>query len=129
MELCQDFSPQRVRYPEAGTKDEILKFNSIHLQHKLSHVIYADFESALLPIDGAQPNPDTSFTNKVHEHVPVAVGMLLVGPNNEHIQYFDHLGFSCVKIFMEKLREWQKFILEEKQRNIAIPPNWRPRQV
>ena len=48
--------------------DDILYFKDIHKQLKAPFVIYADFESILIPCAQENLNDDVSYTQKTHEH-------------------------------------------------------------
>ena len=45
---CKQHSPKRVSYPTKG-EDDILQFKNIHKQLEAPFIIYADFESILVP--------------------------------------------------------------------------------
>jgi len=66
---CQVFNPLAIQMPESGT---VLKFKEIKHQLKVPFIIYADFESLLVPIQGANmpPRLNEPSTRKNNMHQP-----------------------------------------------------------
>ena len=52
---------QRMRMPKKG---EFVKFKNYERKIKSPFMIYADFESILVPEDNGKQNPEESYTNK-----------------------------------------------------------------
>ena len=46
-------------------------------------MIYADFESILVPEDNGNQNPNESYTNKYHKHVACSYGYKLVSADDK----------------------------------------------
>ena len=75
--LCKKHSPQKVVLPTIDKSE--LKFKNFHKQQKLKFVIYADFESLLIPLDKEeQLLSETTCTTKTHKHVPCAFSYIVV---------------------------------------------------
>ena len=51
-------------------KDMWLYFKNYEKMHYVPFVVYADFESFIVPIEHAEPNPEKSFTVQCQKHVP-----------------------------------------------------------
>ena len=52
------------------TKDPIVKYTDGQYQFKVPFVIYADFESILVPVSGAPNNPEMSSSRGINVHQP-----------------------------------------------------------
>lgn len=72
-EDCRSSTPVRLLMP-APPRDK-LKFENIHKQSKCPFVVYADFESILLPIASTQPDPHAPWTQAYQRHEPYAIGL------------------------------------------------------
>ena len=57
---------QRIKTPEKG---EYVKFKNYERQIKSDFIIYADFESILLPENNGKQNRNESYTNKYQKHI------------------------------------------------------------
>ena len=51
-------------------------------------MIFADFESILLPENNKKQNPDVSYTNKYQNHVPCCFGYKLVCVDDVYLLFF-----------------------------------------
>ena len=66
-EYCRSKDPVGVEMP---TKNPIVKYADGQYQFKVPFVIYADFESILVPVSGAANNPEMSSTRGINVHQP-----------------------------------------------------------
>ena len=66
-EYCRSKDSVRVEMP---TKNPIVKYADGQYQFKVPFVIYADFESILVPVSGAPPHPEMSSTRGINVHQP-----------------------------------------------------------
>ena len=66
-EYCRSKDSVRVEMP---TKNPIVKYADGQYQFKVPFVIYADFESILVPVSGAANNPEMSSTRGINVHQP-----------------------------------------------------------
>ena len=64
-----------IKIPEKG---EYVRFKNYEGKIELPFIIYADFESILLPEDNWKLNPDDSHTNQYQKHVARSYGYKLV---------------------------------------------------
>ena len=64
-EYCRSKDSVRVEMP---TKNPIVKYADGQYQFKVPFVIYADFESILVPVSGAANNPEMSSTRGINVH-------------------------------------------------------------
>ena len=59
-------------------KSEYVKLKNYKRKIKLPFMIYADFESILVPEDNGKQNPNQSYANKYQKHVACSYGYKLV---------------------------------------------------
>ena len=64
---CNSKDSVRVEMP---TRNPIVKYSDGQYQFKVPFVIYADFESLLIPVSGAANNPEMSSTRGINIHKP-----------------------------------------------------------
>ena len=57
---------------------EYVKFKNYEKKIKSPFIIYADFESILVPEDNGKQNPKESYTNKYQKHIACSYGYKLV---------------------------------------------------
>ena len=62
---CKYRKPQRV-----VVCNNILEFNHYNRSMRVPFVIYADFESSIIPMAQCTNNPDQSYTVKQQKHIP-----------------------------------------------------------
>ena len=73
-------------------------------------MIYADFESILVPEDNGKQNPDESSTNKFQKHVLCRCGYKLVCVNHKFSKSFkSYLGEDAVYNFISSKTEESKY--------------------
>ena len=66
-EYCRSKDSVRVEMP---TKNPIVKYTDGQYQLKVPFMIYAEFESMLVPVSGAPNNPEMSTTRGINIHQP-----------------------------------------------------------
>ena len=59
-------------------KGEYVKFRNYERKIKSPFIIYADFESILVPEDDGKQNPEDSYTNRYQKHIVCSYGSKLV---------------------------------------------------
>ena len=59
-------------------KGEYVKFKNYERKIMSPFVIYADFESILVPENNGKKNPEEFFTNKYQKHIACSYGYKLV---------------------------------------------------
>ena len=64
---CKEHSCVRVELPKEGT---FMKFTNIERSMRVPFVIYADFESYIIPINTCDPDEEQSFTKQYQKHIP-----------------------------------------------------------
>ena len=87
-------------------KGEYVKFKNYERKTKSPFLIYADFESILVPEDNGKQNPNESYTNKYQIHIACSYGYKLVRIDDKFSQPFKrHLGEDAVYNFMNNMIE------------------------
>ena len=80
---------------------------------KSPFIIYADFESILVPEDNRKQNPEESYTNKYQTHIACSYGHKLVCVDDNFSKPFKtHLGKDPVYNFINDLIEESKYCRE-----------------
>ena len=64
---------------------EYAKFRNYERKVKSPFIIYADFESILVPENNRKQNPNESYTDKYEKHVACSYGYKLVCVDNKFI--------------------------------------------
>ena len=73
-------------------------------------MIYADFESILVPEDNGKQNPDASYTNKYQNHVACSeVFKVVCGDDNFSKPFMSYLGENVVYDFINSVIEESKY--------------------
>ena len=72
-------------------------------------MIYADFESILVPYDNGKKNPNESYTEKYQKHVAFSYGYKLVCVDDKFSKPFEsYLGKDDVYNFISSMIEESK---------------------
>ena len=58
---------QKIELPEPGT---MLSFRNYNRSMRVSFIVYADFESFIIPLDTCQPDPSLSYSHTHQKHIP-----------------------------------------------------------
>ena len=91
-------------------KDEYIIFKNFGGKIKSPFVIYADFESILIPEDNIKQNPNESYTNKYQKHVACSYGYKLVCVDDKYSKPFkSYLGKDTVYNFISSIFEESKY--------------------
>ena len=64
---CKEHSFARVELPKEGSS---VRFNHVERSMRVPFVMYADFESRIIPINTCSPNEKQSFTKQYQKHIP-----------------------------------------------------------
>ena len=74
-------------------KVNMLKSKILKKNNKKTFMIYADFESILVPEDNGKQNSNESYTNKYQKHVACSYGYKLVSVDDKFsIHFKSYLG-------------------------------------
>ncbi|KAG8238776.1 hypothetical protein J437_LFUL016615 [Ladona fulva] len=99
---CYSNSPAKIVLPTE--EDKILKFNKIGHTFRVPYAIYADFESILLNIEGWDPNPADSYSNKFQKHEAYSFCYIMVTPEGFEKPVL-YRGENAAKIFISRMKE------------------------
>ena len=64
---CFTHKSARIDLPVEGVK---IQFSNYNRTMRVPFVVYADFESFIMPINTCSSNQDKSYTNKYQKHTP-----------------------------------------------------------
>ena len=107
---CRSKDSVRVEMP---TKNPIVKYTDRHCQFKVPFVIYADFESILVPVSGAPNNLEMSSTRGIKIHEPSGWCMYSKFPYGSGIDGFQrYRGRDCVSRLCERIISEAKRLYE-----------------
>ena len=87
-------------------KSEYVKLKNYKRKIKLPFMIYADFESILVPEDNGKQNPNQSYANKYQKHVACSYGYKLVYVDDKFKSY---LGEDAIYNFISSMIEESKY--------------------
>ena len=91
-------------------KGEYITFKNFERKIKSIFMIYADFESILVPEDNGKQNPNESCTNKYQKHVACSYGYKLICVNDKFSQPFkSYLGEDAVYPFISSMIKESKY--------------------
>lgn len=105
--LCGDHAAVKVTLPTPI--NSVLKFKNTHHQYRIPIVIYADFESSLIPVENV--DPDAPDSGKYQKHEPNSYCLLVKSTlSYEHLQHYDiptkpklYRGEQAAKRFVDDL--------------------------
>ena len=98
---------QTIKTPKKG---EYVKFKNVERKIKSPFMIYADFESILVPEDNGKQNPNESYTNKYQKHIACSYGYRLVRVDDKFSKPFkSYLGEDVVYNFIISMIEESKY--------------------
>ena len=91
-------------------KGEYVKFKNFETKMKSPFMIYADFESILVPEDNGKQNPNEPYTNKYQKHVACSYGYKLVCIDDKFSKTFkSYLGEDAVYNFIRSMIKGSKY--------------------
>jgi len=101
---CQGIGekPQRTIMPEEGKN--ILKFTNHHKQMRMPFIIYADFESLNIPVEGCADNPQKSYTHQIAKQVPCSYCYIVVRSDGVAKDPVLYRGENAVEHFLTSLQ-------------------------
>ena len=98
---------QTIRRPK---KNEYIKCKNFRRKTKSPFLIYADFESILVPEDNGKQNPNESYTSKYQKHVPCSYGYKLACVDDKFSNLFEsYFGEDGICSFISSMIEESKY--------------------
>ena len=86
-------------------------------------MIYADFESIIVPEDNGKQNPNESYTNKYQKHAACSYGYKFVCGNDKFSKPFkSYLGKDAVYNFISSMIEESKYCSEVMKKHFNKEP-------
>ena len=108
--FCKGHNAQKTVFPKISQR--FLYFKDYSMVRRVPFVIYADFESVLLPVDTCTPKHDASSTTIKQIHVPCGYCIIVVGPSKIHKPQY-YRGEDCIDHFFDTLFAWEKAIIKK----------------
>ena len=94
-------------------KGEHVKFKNYERKIKSPFIIYADFESILVPEEKGKQNSEESYTNKYQKHIACSCGYKLVCADDKFSKPFKtYLGEDAIYNFINNMIEESKYCSE-----------------
>ena len=94
-------------------KGEHVKFKNYERKIKSPFIIYADFESILVPEEKGKQNSEESYTNKYQKHIACSSGYKLVCADDKFSKPFKtYLGEEAIYNFINNMIEESKYCSE-----------------
>ena len=98
---------QMIKIPKKG---EYVKFKNFGRKIKSSFMIYADFESILVPGDNGKQNPNESYSDKYQKQVACSYGYKLACVDDKFSKPFkSYLGEDVLYNFISSMIEESKY--------------------
>ena len=99
-------------------KGEYVKFKNFERKIKLPFMIYADFESILVPEDNGKQNPNESHSKKYQKHVAYIYGYKLVCVDDKFSKPFkSYLDKDAVYNFISSIIKESKYCRDVKKKH------------
>ena len=90
-------------------KGKYVKFTNYERKIKPLFIIYADFESILVPEDNGKQHPEEPYTNKYQKHIACSYGYKLVCIGDKFSKPFKtYLGEDAVYNFINNMMKESK---------------------
>lgn len=107
--LCRQYGAQKTVLPTLN--DHMLYFKDYSMIRRVPYVIYADFESVLLPVQSCAQRTSVSSTTIKQIHIPCGYCIVVVGPSKIYEPKV-YRGKNCVQHFFETLFAWERKIMD-----------------
>ena len=116
--FCKHYGAQKTVLPLVNKN--LLFFKDYSSIKRVPFVIYADFESILLPVDTCQQKQNISSTTVKQVHIPCGYCIIVVGPNNVLYNPKIYRGKDCISHFFKTLFAWEKKIINKYKTPVKI---------
>ncbi|CAH1959928.1 unnamed protein product [Acanthoscelides obtectus] len=115
---CQKLNDYIISFP----KDTILKFKNFRYAEKVPFIIYADFESMLLPFSETNKKSTLSHMIKYQKHEAFSAGYYFKCSYDESLSFYkSYRGIDCIQWFSKEMEEMSKFVQSKLQ--FVVPMN------
>ncbi|VEN41876.1 unnamed protein product [Callosobruchus maculatus] len=110
-EYCEQRNKCKISFP----KDPLLQFKDFRYKEKTPFVIYADFETLLVPFSDRQSN---SKTSKYQKHEAYSCGLYFKCEYDDSLSFFkSNRSESCVQWFVDEIEQLAEFV-DSKLKNV-----------
>ena len=106
---CMEYGPQKIKFLEDGKNK--LEYKAFEKENPSSIVIYRDFETILVPIEGCDPDPAASSTTRKTLHQACGHSYVVVSRFTEpkHVTY---RGEDAAQHFLESMLKEEQAIIK-----------------
>ena len=112
----------QVIMPDADKDQHI--FKNINARWFVPRIIYFDLESLILPVSGAEPDPDKSNTQITEKHQNCGYGLAVVDIEKPEVTKFElKRGPDCIDSLLQSFETLAKETYVEKRRHYAFTEN------
>ena len=94
------------------SKKSIIQFQNHQKQMKVSYVIYADFESLIIKIEGPEPGPKESYTHRTQIHEACGFSYVVVRSDGFAQEPVVYRGSNATEAFLKCLKNEEKDIVK-----------------
>ena len=106
-------------------KGKYVKFTNYERKIKPLFIIYADFESVLVPEDNGKQHPEEPYTNKYQKHIACSYGYKLVCIGDKFSKPFKtYLGEDAVYNFINNMMKESKYYSDVIKKPILLKNLW-----
>ena len=99
-------------------KGECIKLKNFERKMKSPFMIYADFESILVPKDNGKQNPNEFYTKKYQKHVTCSFGYKLVRVDDKFSKHFKpYLDKDALYNFISSMIKETKYFSDEMKKH------------
>ena len=118
-EYCNEYEAVKIQLPKKGT---MLEFKNYHRFEKVPFIVYADFESFIIPLGTCDLNPNISYTKQYQKHEPSSFCYYIKCFDNEvyESKLVSYTGEDAAQKFVEMLEEDIKIIANIPEKKIIF---------
>ncbi|XP_050503415.1 uncharacterized protein LOC126882493 [Diabrotica virgifera virgifera] len=93
------------------TKEPYVKFKNFVYKEKLPFLVYADFESLLVPLRASHSTPSTTSTHPYQRHTAYSAGLYFKCNYVDNFSFYkSHVGLDCMSWFSHEIDNLAQFI-------------------
>lgn len=108
---CQNYGMQRTFMPK--NTDAVLSYKAFEKEELAQYIIFADFESAVVPIHTCKLDPNKSYTIKTHQHTPIGYAYAIIGPKNKLYKTKSYVGENVIDHFLKAILDDTNKLLDK----------------
>ena len=106
---CMEYGPQKIQFPSEG--ENKISYKDVSKEKRVAQVIYADFETILVPIEGCDQDPTVSSTTGKTRHEVCGYSYAVISPFFPQ-KYVTYRGQDAGEHFLRNMLKEEKQITE-----------------